>query len=507
VQFAEGLVVADRFRLIRQLGKGGMGAVWLAQHIGLDVPCAVKFISEEAARSKDLRARFEREAKAAALLRTPHVVHILDHGVWQDVPYIAMEYLEGGDLGQRLARVRVLSPTETLSIAVQVGRALAKAHTVGLIHRDLKPANIFLVRDEDREIAKVLDFGVAKVKENDLDGSTKTGALLGTPYYMSPEQAKGARDIDHRSDLWALAVVVYQCLTGHLPFNAQALGELFVRIIVEPLPVPSQYAPVPAGFDGWWMRAAARNPAERFQTAKEFTDALSIALGVTAMQGVDIGSTLASRTSPSGAPPAPGMLFGGSQSGAIPGGTPMPYTGTPQPGTPLPHGMTPAGPITGAGPGTLPSGVAPTPLQQSISVATPPNSRRGVMVAVILGAIVLGSGGVLLAFRSSAAGPTKTTGAGSATAPVSAEAPPTATATGSAPPPASATVTATASAPEPPASAASAPAPSATVPGPLPGGAKKAGGPLPGKKGKADCDPNYYLDAEGNKHFKPECFK
>jgi serine/threonine protein kinase len=294
VELVPGIVVADRFRLVRPLGQGGMGAVWLEQHTGLDVPCAVKFIHEQAAHSPDVRARFEREAKAAAQLRSPHVVQILDHGVWQGFPYIAMELLEGEDLGERLHRCRVLPPREVLAIAGQVGRALSKAHGAGLVHRDLKPANIFLVRDEEREIAKVLDFGIAKVKETGLDGNTKTGAVLGTPYYMSPEQARGSKAIDHRSDLWALAVVVYQCMTGRLPFMGQALGDLFVKIIVEPLPVPSQTASVPPGFDAWWARAAERDPGQRFQTARELTDNLSLALGLTAPDGGELGSLMGS---------------------------------------------------------------------------------------------------------------------------------------------------------------------------------------------------------------------
>ncbi len=241
-----------------------MGAVWLAQHTGLDVPCAVKFIHEHAAQSSELRARFEREAKAAALLRTPHVVQVLDHGVWNGVPYMAMEYLEGEDLGQRLQRRGVLSPQETVAVIVQIGRALSKAHAAGLVHRDLKPSNVFLVRDDEREIAKVLDFGVAKVKQTGLDGSTRTGAMLGTPFYMSPEQARGAKDTDHRADLWALAVVVFQCLTGRLPFMADGLGDLLVKIISEELPVPSAMAAVPPGFDAWWARATARDIEQRF---------------------------------------------------------------------------------------------------------------------------------------------------------------------------------------------------------------------------------------------------
>jgi serine/threonine-protein kinase len=278
-----GMVVADRFRLERLLGEGGMGAVWLAHHTGLDVPCAVKFIHAEAATSAEVRARFEREAKGAAQLRSPNVVQILDHGTWEGTPYIAMEYLEGEDLEARLTRQGRLGLQETLAITIQVARALSRAHAAGLVHRDLKPANIFLVHDDDREIAKVLDFGIAKSQSLALasaDSKTKTGSVMGTPYYMSPEQAQGTKEVDHRSDLWALAVVVFQCVTGELPFDSAALGDLFVKIIVNPVPVPSAIAEVPAGFDAWWARAATRDPNARFQTAKELADALAPALGL-----------------------------------------------------------------------------------------------------------------------------------------------------------------------------------------------------------------------------------
>jgi serine/threonine protein kinase len=293
VELTAGIVVADRFRLVRPLGQGGMGAVWLAHHIGLDVPCALKFIHEGAARSPEVRARFELEARAAARLRSPNVVQILDHGVWQGSPYIAMELLEGEDLAQRIERCRVIPPRDALAIVSQVGRALGKAHAAGLIHRDLKPANIFLARDDDHETAKVLDFGVAKNTAGTLtDSKTKTGALVGTPYYMSPEQARGGRDVDSRADLWSLAVITFQCIVGRLPFYSEGLGDLLMRIIAEPLPVPSQLGRVPAGFDAWWARAAAREPAQRFQSARELTDALTMALGFS-MPALDFDSFVA----------------------------------------------------------------------------------------------------------------------------------------------------------------------------------------------------------------------
>jgi serine/threonine-protein kinase len=283
VQLAAGVVVAERFRLERPLGQGGMGAVWRAAHVGLGVPCALKFIHAAAATSPEVRERFEREARLAAQLRSPHVVQILDHGVWEGTPYIAMELLEGEDLRARLDRQGMLDVPELVSLVSQVARALTKAQAAGLVHRDLKPANVFLVRDDDREIAKVLDFGVAKATSPDdlREARTATGALLGTPFYMSPEQAQGTKLVDHRSDLWSLAVIAFQCLTGQLPFESGAIGDLLMKIIVGPLPVPSEIAPVPPDFDAWWARAAARDPAARFQTARELAEALALALGVT----------------------------------------------------------------------------------------------------------------------------------------------------------------------------------------------------------------------------------
>jgi serine/threonine-protein kinase len=306
----QGTVVADRFLIEHRLGQGGMGSVWLAKHLSLDIPCALKFLHPDAAASADLRARFEREAKAAAQLRSPHVVQILDHGVWEGVPFIAMELLEGEDLDQRLRRVGRLDARSTVKLIAEVARALTKAHNGGLVHRDLKPSNIFLVRDDDREIAKVLDFGVAKRTQHEVsDSKTKTGAILGTPFYMSPEQARGLREVDHRSDLWALGVITYQCLLGRLPFESTALGDLFMKIMTDPLPVPSQIAPVPASFDAWWQRAAARDPAQRFQSARELSDGLAVALGMSGASP-EMGGQTALLPGAHSFPPAPSAALG-----------------------------------------------------------------------------------------------------------------------------------------------------------------------------------------------------
>jgi serine/threonine-protein kinase len=354
MQLVPNLVIADRFRLNRVVGRGGMGSVWHATHLGLDIPCAVKFIEGHYALVPEAQTRFEREAKAAANLRSPHVVQILDHGVWQGVPYLAMELLEGEDLGQRLKRIERMHPKDMCLIVSQVARALTKAHQMGIVHRDLKPDNIFLVKDDDREIAKVLDFGIAKLTGAVEGSSTKTGAMLGTPYYMSPEQAQGTKAVDHRSDLWSMGVIVFRALTGALPFESTAIGDLLMRIIVGPIPVPSLGAPwLPPAFDRWWAKAASRDASQRFQSAKELADDLLLAFGHSQLTDVMDRSELralqeasAPFVTPNPATPPPvGMLPVTPQPGQ-PMPYPVPYAmeATPQPvPQPLPsgpHGMT-----------------------------------------------------------------------------------------------------------------------------------------------------------------------
>ncbi|MGE5786906.1 MAG: protein kinase domain-containing protein [Myxococcales bacterium] len=268
----EGKILAGRYRLLRKLGQGGMGAVWRAEHITLGTPVAIKLIDASIADSTDALMRFKREAQSAAELHSTHVVHILDYGVDQLVPYIAMELLEGESLAVHLARVGRLAPPRVAEILSQVGRALSRAHAAGIVHRDLKPENIFLVSEEDEEIVKVLDFGIAKrVNALSVSGGVKTstGALLGSPLYMSPEQARGHATVDHRTDIWSLAVIAYQCITGSRPFCADTLGALLFSICSDPMPVPSAVAEVPPGFDAWFARAAARDPAARFSSANE----------------------------------------------------------------------------------------------------------------------------------------------------------------------------------------------------------------------------------------------
>jgi serine/threonine-protein kinase len=456
MQLAADVVIAERFKLIRLLGQGGMGSVWLATHLGLDIPCAVKFIEGEFAQMAEAQARFEREAKAAASLRSPHVVQILDHGIFDGTPYIAMELLDGEEWGKKLHRLGRMSPAEVIKIVGEVGRALTKAHAVGIVHRDLKPENIYLVKDDDREIAKVLDFGIAKATGNEISGSnTKTGAMLGTPYYMSPEQAQGVKAVDHRSDLWSLGVIVFQALTGRLPFESEALGDLLVRIIVAPVPRAADFVnDLPPMFDQWWAKASQRDPALRFQSSKEFCESLSAAFGQGTYQwGAD--ANLA---------PAPGASQGQF------GNTPQPFGMTPQPlgMTPQPFAST-GQPFASTGqpvamtpqPYGATAGLAGGPaMTQGDAAAGAPPKKNGMFIGIGVGAaaaVILAVVGISMSGKKAPDAPSTATAPPTPTALVSAAPaapPPPAT-----PPPTAepaATLTPAPAAVEPPAAVAAA---------------------------------------------------
>ncbi|MGC4066513.1 MAG: serine/threonine-protein kinase [Polyangiaceae bacterium] len=280
-----GEIVAGKYRLTRLIGRGGMGTVWEGVHITLGTRVAVKFIDGTVAESPEALHRFENEARAAARLNSKYAVQVYDHGTTQDGrPFIVMEFLQGEPLDARLERENRIHPLETAKIIAQVCRALSRAHAAGIVHRDLKPENVFLVWDDEDQanVAKVVDFGIAKFTSNQLgvSSSTRTGSLLGTPYFMSPEQARGLRTVDHRTDLWSLGVIAFRCIVGRLPFEGVSVGDLLVKICTAPIPVPSQECPdCPAGFDSWFARAMQREPSDRFASAQELADQLLAVCG------------------------------------------------------------------------------------------------------------------------------------------------------------------------------------------------------------------------------------
>jgi eukaryotic-like serine/threonine-protein kinase len=265
-----------------------MGSVWRAEHLVLNAPVAIKLLTEttEGGHSPETVLRFLREARSAANLRSPHVVQVMDHGVdpTTQLPFIVMELLEGESLAERLLREQRLSPEQTSRIFSQAARALARAHEAGIVHRDLKPANLFLVRNEDEEVLKVLDFGLARWTSGGAGADpgvvTITEQVLGTPYYMSPEQMSGGRSVDHRSDLWSLAVVAYECVTGTRPFQGDTVIAIALKVCGGALPeLPEFLAPFP-DLGVWFRRALAGDPAERFQSARDAAAALRRACGV-----------------------------------------------------------------------------------------------------------------------------------------------------------------------------------------------------------------------------------
>lgn len=440
-------LVAGKYRVTDLLGRGGMGSVWAGVHTTLGTRVAVKFIDVEHAGSREARQRFENEARAAASLRSKHVVEVYDHGITEDGrPFIVMEFLEGEPLDRRLDRVGRMHPKDAARIVGQVCRALAKAHAVGIVHRDLKPENVFLVWDDEdgADVAKVVDFGIAKFTDSVSASSsaTRTGSVLGTPYYMSPEQARGLRTVDFRSDLWSVGVIVFRCMTGHLPFEGEAVGDVLVKLCTAPLPVPSQLVPdLPPGFDAWMARALSREPERRFQNAGELATSLAAVCGLT-------GPLMSN---------ASGDAFSSLQMPARPGPHVTPFSAT----TPSPA-LTPAPPqgTTGA-----PITQTPTPRPAKAKAGT-------IAVAAIAALAVVGIGAAAL--TKLLGGTTEAATPAAQPDQVTTQAAPTAPAPAPQPTTAAPRVTAPAAAPaptEPPATAA--PKPSAAPPAPATAAAKK----------------------------------
>jgi serine/threonine-protein kinase len=278
-----GQTYAGRYRIARKLGEGAMGAVYEAEHILIHRRVALKVLLPTVAERGGALHRFEREAQAAGRIGSPHIVEVLDMGDLAapdgsgTARFIVMELLEGETLQQRLDVLGRLTPVEIATIACQVLAGLGAAHAADIVHRDLKPANVFLVRGRAGDFVKILDFGVSKFASLGEDmHQTAPGATLGTPYYMSPEQAKGSPRIDHRSDLYSVGVMLYETVTGQVPFDAGTFNELIFRIVLESPPPFESFVPdADPDFVAIVKKAMAREPDERYQTAREMHDALS----------------------------------------------------------------------------------------------------------------------------------------------------------------------------------------------------------------------------------------
>lgn len=544
----EGQVLAGKYRVERVLGEGAMGVVVAARNLVLDTKVALKFLRPECAGHPDAVARFTREARAAARIVSEHVARVHDVGTLEDgTPFIVMEFLEGHDLARRLLDAGPLEIDQAVAFVLQAAVAVADAHALGIVHRDLKPGNLFCVRRSDgQSLIKVLDFGISKEMSAASPASgapmaaTATAVIMGSPFYMSPEQVQSAKNVDTRTDLWALGVVLFELLTGRVPFQGQTFGELAIKIATEPAPALRELRPdAPAGIEEAIARCLRKDREERFAHVGELALALSPfapssarplvqrAVGIVHAAGPSV--SFVRRSASEGVEPQ--VVAAAPRTLLAPGVRP-PSTGTQRsavatsaPGEPAVHPVT-AGPDAP----TLPGSVAPWS-----DGSTPARRERGTrsIVGVALVCTVLG-GAVVIRSVAQRRGVASTASFGRANA-ESGVLPdlPAATAMAvrvSAPAASGSSAEGDASTAEPgavPAAAANASAAeSATVTSaspveirtapsriraaqplanPVPAGDAKAAPTAPAKT-RFNCNPNYDLDAHGEKRFKPECF-
>jgi serine/threonine protein kinase len=277
----EGEVLAGKYRIERVLGSGGMGMVLAAHHVGLDTKVAIKLLRPEMLGNAEAVGRFAIEARAAARITNEHVARVFDVGALDDgAPYMVMEFLDGSDLSERLRVEGRLPVTQAVDFVLQACEALAEAHDAGIVHRDLKPSNLFCVRRPSGSLCiKVLDFGISKLSIDGAQSSltmTATAAVMGTPFYMSPEQMESARDVDSRTDIWSLGIILFELIAGHRPFGGQTLPEICFRIATHPAPRVRETRPeVPPGLEEAISRCLEKRRTERFSTVAELAGALT----------------------------------------------------------------------------------------------------------------------------------------------------------------------------------------------------------------------------------------
>ena len=306
--FAPGTVIGDKYVLSRLLGEGGMGTVYSARNIELDIEVAIKVLHAEVSAVPDFVTRFKREAKACATLRSEHITRVYDVGTTdQDVPYMVMELLHGEDLESLLNRKTKLPAEEAVGYLLQACEGVAEAHRSRLIHRDLKPANLFLASSAGKDpVIKVVDFGIVKqLGASEVDALTKTASMIGTVLYMAPEQLRRKKDIDERVDIWALGVVLYELVTGTVPFVGETMPEVVARVLEHDFTPASALVPdLPRGLSEVIDVALAADPSNRYLTVTDFAHALvpfASAEGAARMQLARISSMVPS-TRASGSP-------------------------------------------------------------------------------------------------------------------------------------------------------------------------------------------------------------
>ncbi len=406
-----GATLNRRFRLVRLLGEGGMGAVYEAESTQGEGKRAVKLLHEEFTRIAEVRDRFLAEATATKNLVHPNVVPILESAVAEDgTPYLVMELLRGQSLGDKLEGGTIVAVPEAWRITSQILAALSAAHAQRVVHRDLKPDNVFVAKDPGgNEVIKILDFGIAKVMDaaGGMGNKTRTGALIGTPGYMSPEQIKSAKNVDPRSDLWCVATILYQMLTGQLPFDADNdFTRLTAVIVGHPTPI-TILAPHLDRFSPFFDRALEKDPNKRFQTADEMAQVLAALMRVEApeamtntgwqpmqqpaatlaSQGTTVMPAISSVNTPPPMAPVSGSLAvadtdpAGSPRPGAPAAGPVLYAPEPAGGTQMSAERTGARPVPRVPPHVA---VVPAPPLRSPGIPVP------IVAAIALGGLLLG---------------------------------------------------------------------------------------------------------------------
>jgi serine/threonine protein kinase len=373
--FTPGQILAGKYRIERVLGQGGMGVVLAALHLQLEERVAIKLMLAEAAYNAEAVGRFVREARAAARLESAHVAKVSDVGTLEDGrPYMVMEYLDGQDLSQVLQSTGPLLVQDAVDYLLQASEAIAEAHSIGIIHRDLKPSNLFLTRRRDRSLhVKVLDFGISKLVSTSSQSDnamTRTSTMMGSPLYMSPEQMTSVKDVDSRSDIWALGVILFEFVTGSPPFMAETLPQVCALVLqsADP-PASSRRAGVLPELDAIIHRCLAKNPADRFQNVAELAIALQ---GMAGRHGRTSIERILQLTIGAEPPPTSSVVFGRDTGASSATGASAPRTGSAAALTPSPA------PLPG------------THAAWGETRSTPPKGRRAWLALPMLGVPALG---------------------------------------------------------------------------------------------------------------------
>ena len=410
-------ILNGKYRLVRQMGAGGMGAVYEAQEVPSSRRVAVKVISTgDETRDRALVGRFHREAKATMSIDTDHIVRVFDTGndAASGQPFMVMEYLVGEDLAQAFKRLGPLPPDTALRIVAQATFGLEKAHAARVVHRDIKPANLFLAEKEGGGlIVKVLDFGIAKIKMDqanisDSKSLTRTGSMVGSPLYMAPEQARGSKSIDHRADIWSMGVVLYQALSGRTPNqDIEALGELIIAICSElPRPVQELAPWVSPELATIVHRALRFEPADRFQTADEMLAALMVLLpngsSLTAEMLAPLSADLREhKAAPMAATPAPAarstsssgqrFIHHGAIDHALASTTPAPDFDTPPPAGNMPSVPPPKAPLSITPPAAKTNEGVATSRSGDLAAASGSSAGRSLAMGMIAALVAVGA--------------------------------------------------------------------------------------------------------------------